>query len=117
MLTLLIETRKSRDIQSDNDYVKKIPYMQTFRWYLKKVIKGLPKNHPKKSSKKNLQKKILQKNLKKSLKNLKKKIYTFQKRHKKSLKNKKKQTIYSYALACFTKFLIFYFYNQNKNQA
>jgi len=26
----LIETRKSRDIQSDNDYEEKIPYMQTF---------------------------------------------------------------------------------------
>ncbi len=26
----LIETWKSRDIQSDNDYEEKIPYMQTF---------------------------------------------------------------------------------------
>jgi len=28
----LIETRKSRDIQSDNDHGEKIPYMQTFRF-------------------------------------------------------------------------------------
>jgi hypothetical protein len=27
-----IETRKSRDIQSDNDYEEKVPYMQTFRF-------------------------------------------------------------------------------------
>jgi len=29
----LIETRKSRDIQSDNDYEDKIPYMQLHIWY------------------------------------------------------------------------------------
>ena len=28
----LIETRKSRDIQSDNDYEEKIPYMHTYRF-------------------------------------------------------------------------------------
>ncbi len=27
-----IKTRKSRDIQSDNNYEEKIPYMQTFRF-------------------------------------------------------------------------------------
>ncbi len=30
----LIETRKSRDIQSDNDYEEKMPYMQTLHSYL-----------------------------------------------------------------------------------
>ncbi len=28
----LIETQKSRDILSDNDYEEKIPYLQTFRF-------------------------------------------------------------------------------------
>jgi len=35
LIETLIETRKRRDIQSDNEYEEKIPYMQTFRlWYL-----------------------------------------------------------------------------------
>ena len=39
-LLTLIETRKSRGIQSDNDYEKKIPYKQTFRcWYLVTFMK------------------------------------------------------------------------------
>ena len=34
----LVETRKSRDIQSDNDYEEKIPYMRTFNWYLRGTL-------------------------------------------------------------------------------
>ena len=34
----LIERRKSRYIQSDNNYEEKIPYMQSFRWYLRGIL-------------------------------------------------------------------------------
>jgi hypothetical protein len=65
-----------------------------------------------------LQKRLPKKILKNVLKIWKKKEkkFPFQKKKKKVLK-KKKQTIYSYALGCFTKyvinvfFMIVYFYN------